>query len=265
MHSGPIAPTLPRIHDLSGIHNFRDYGAYACNGGRLKSGMLFRSAQHRDATPQDLSAVASLGLEAVIDMRGPAERAAAPCPRPENFAARVIFVDEDTIGQAPHIQAASGAATAAEAHARMVASYAAMPFRPTMVAILRRYFEALAITPGPSLIHCMAGKDRTGIAVALLHEAMGVHRDDTVSDYMLTNVAGRIDQRIEAGARHIRAAFGEDTSDEAIRVLMTVRPEYLQAAFTAIEYRYGSIFVYCRDELGVDDARIDAIACQITL
>jgi protein tyrosine/serine phosphatase len=225
--------------------------------------MLFRSAQHRDATAHDLDRVASLGLAAVIDMRGPAEREAAPCPRPENFAARIIFVDEDTIGQAPHVEAASAATTAAEAHSRMVASYAAMPFRPTMVAILRRYFEALATTPGPSLIHCMAGKDRTGIAVALLHEVMGVHRDDTVADYMLTNVAGRIDERIAAGARHIRAAFGESTSDEAIRVLMSVDPDYLQAAFRSIEDRHGSIFSYGRDVLGVDNPRLEAISARI--
>ena len=254
------AAVQDRVLPFVGIHNFRDYGGYGVSGGRrLKRGLLFRSAQHHGATAADLDAVSDLGLATVIDLRGPAERALAPCPRPEGFSAQVFFVDEDTTGLAPHVQAAKGAPDPAAATAAMVTGYAQMPFRTRMVPILRRYFETLATLDGPSLIHCMAGKDRTGLAVALFHEAMGVHRADIVADYMLTNVAGRTEARIAAGAAHVQAAYADPTSRETLRVLMSVRPEYLEAAFASIEQRHGDVSTYLREVLDVDDARRETI------
>ncbi len=252
-----------RVLALDGVHNFRDYGGYATPAGRLKMGYLFRSAQHVDATDSDLTAIAALGLATIVDLRGAGERAAAPCRRPQGFAARVFFVDEDTTGLAPHVEAAREAPGAEDARRAMARGYAEMPFRPRMIPILARYFEALATIPGPSLIHCMAGKDRTGLAVALFHAMMGVHRDDIVADYLLTNVAGRTEQRIAAGARRIRASYGEALSESAIRVLMMVEPRYIEAAFAAIDERHGSLDDYLRSELGVTPRRRDAIAARV--
>jgi protein-tyrosine phosphatase len=249
-----------RVLELQGVHNFRDYGGYAATGGRLKRALLFRSAQHHGATDSDLDSIAALGLATVIDLRGGGERAAAPCRRPAGFAAQVFFVDEDTAGLAPHVEAAKSAPGPDEARQGMIRGYAEMPFRTRMIPILARYFEALETHEGPSLIHCMAGKDRTGLAVALFHAMLGVHHDDIVADYMLTNVAGRVDQRIAAGARHIRSAYGEEIRDDAIRVLMTVDPAYIDSAFTAIRERHGSTEAYLRDVLGVSEARREKIA-----
>lgn len=205
--------------------------------------------------------VAALGLAAVIDLRSRAERDATPCPRPPGFTARIVFHEDPAPDAAPHLQGGRAAPESpAAAAAAMKATYAALPFRPEMVYVLTRYFEVLADSDRPSLIHCMAGKDRTGLAVALFHEAVGVHRDDIFADYMLTNVAGRIEQRLEAGARHIRKTFGDGISDDAVRVLMSVRVDYLQSAFTAIEARHGSGAAYLRDTLGVNDRLKEAIA-----
>lgn len=253
-----------RVLALVGVHNFRDYGGYACANGRLRKGRLFRSAQHCDATDADLVRIAGVGLASVIDLRGGPERAAAPCRRPEGFAADVHFVDDDTTGVALHMEAARAAArnapTPAQAREAMIEAYRGMPYRPNLQPMLRRYFEVLAAVPGPSLIHCMAGKDRTGVAVALFHAAMGVHRDDVFADYLMTNVAGRVEQRIAAGAPHVRAAYGGDIADDAVRVLMTVEPAYLDAAFTAIDERSGSVDAYLRDTLAISDAQRAQIA-----
>ena len=60
-----------RVLPLSGVHNFRDYGGYAVEGGgRLRNGMLWRSAQHEAATDEDLTAIDGLGLDTIIDLRG---------------------------------------------------------------------------------------------------------------------------------------------------------------------------------------------------
>jgi protein-tyrosine phosphatase len=245
-----------RVLPLSGIHNFRDYGGYAvAGGGRLKRELLWRSGQHGDATPDDLEAIAKVGLATVIDLRGDSERAAAPCARHVGFDAAVLFAPGETVGgHAPHVEAAAGVTTAEDAHRAMVWLYRTMPFRPNLVATLKLYFEALATRAGPNLLHCMAGKDRTGLAAALLHKLMGVHDDDIMADYLLTNAAGNAEARVAAGAATVRANFGQGMTDDAVRVLMSVHSDYLDTAFAAIADAHGDVERYAETLLGVTPA-----------
>lgn len=255
-----------RVKSLSGIHNFRDYGGYTTSGGgRLETGVLFRSGQHVGATPDDLAAVAALDLQSVIDLRGNSERRSYPCARPEGFGAQVYFFDGETAGRggAPHVEAARAIETAADAHRAMVALYAFMPFRPNLIAVFRMYFDALAEREGASLLHCLAGKDRTGLGAALLHTLMGVHRDEMMADYLLTNTAGNSEARIAAGAASIRASRGPQISDEAVRILMAVDAAFLDAALAAIVAEHGSVEAYARDVLGVTPERRAQIAGRI--
>lgn len=257
-----------RVRPLAGIHNFRDYGDYAtANGGRVVAGRLYRSGQHVDATPDDLAAVAALDLQTVIDLRGNSERAAHPCARPERFGAEVRFFDGETSGRggAPHVKVARDIATPADAHAAMIALYDFMPFRPNLIAIFRLYFDALAHRDGASLLHCFAGKDRTGVAAALLHHVLGVHEDDIMADYLLTNTAGDVDARVAAGAATIRKNRGAHLDDATVRVLMNVDPAYLDAARAAIVRRHGSIDAYLADVLGVTPAMRDRISGRLTV
>lgn len=252
---------------LKGVENFRDYGGYVCTGGRLRRGMLFRSAQHCGATEDDLARIAALNLMSVIDLRGGGERSKAPCRRADDFTAEVFSVDGDTTGIAPHMEAARaaarGALSAAQVRQVMIDGYAAMPFRPHLLRIMRYYFAALAQIPGPSLIHCAAGKDRTGLAVALFHTMLGVHHDDVAADYVMTNSQSRVDERLAAGATLMRAAFGKDLSDEALRAIMLVEPAYIDAAFAEIDVRCGSLDGYLRDELHVTDAKREAMVSHL--
>ncbi len=253
-----------RVIPLTGIHNFRDYGGYSViGGGHVVRGKLFRSAQHLDATTDDLAVVGTLDLATVIDLRGGRERAAAPCPRPANFKATVISTDAETASLAPHLEAAVGESTAAAMHARMIGVYKAIAFRTELTRLITRYFAALADTNGGSLIHCLAGKDRTGIAVALVQHVLGVHRDDMMADYLLTNTVGNAEARIAAGIRSLNATHAQGLSDAALRVVMAVQPEYLETAFAEIDSRHGSIDAYVRDVLGVDDARRAAIKARL--
>lgn len=257
-----------RVIALHGIHNFRDYGGYAArNGAKLKPGLLWRSGQHVDATPADLERVAALGLTTVIDLRGNSERASYPCLRHREFAAEVLFADGETAGggHAPHVEAAREVKTEAEAHAAMVRLYGSMPFRPNLIAIFRLYFEALAERDGASLLHCLAGKDRTGLAAGLLHRLLGVHPDDLMADYVLTNRAGNIERRIAAGARTVRSNFGWSMEEEAVRTLMSVHPEYLETAFAAIHDAHGDIESYAGDALGVTPERLAAIEAKLLI
>ncbi|WP_295633647.1 tyrosine-protein phosphatase [Novosphingobium sp.] len=243
-----------RVVAFTGIHNFRDYGGYAARDGQLKRKVLWRSGHHAEATADDLDKVHALGLSSVIDLRGDSERAGSPCLRHSRFEAKVLFHPGETAsaqGKAVHEESAGEVRTAADAHQAMVRLYASMPWRPVLVGTYRLYFGALAGDAGPSLLHCLAGKDRTGLAAALTHHLLGVHADDAMADYLLTNSAGNIEARIDAGARHVRSGFGRDMDMDAVRTLMSVHPEFLDTAFAAIEARHGNIEAYAADMLGV--------------
>lgn len=253
-----------RVLPLEGIHNFRDYGGYpVAGGGRVKSGVLWRSGQHVDAKDEDLQAVDALALAHVIDFRGVSERENAPCRRSPGFDAEVHYYDGETANLAPHLEAVSEALDEDGAHRAMERIYRNLPNREPVLWVMRRYFAVLAQGDGASLVHCLAGKDRTGMAVALLHHALGVHPDDAMEDFLLTNTAGNIDARVAAGASAVRARWG-DISDETIRILMGVDARYLHAMRESVESAHGSIDAFLRDVLGVDDARREALRLHLT-
>ena len=245
-----------RVLPLEGVHNFRDYGGYAAaGGGRLRRGLLWRSGQHFGASEGDLARIDALGLASVFDLRTSRERQNHPCRRPHGFAAEIYHSDDPTGERAPHIAAAASPIrerTAQSTRESMRQNYHRIAFRPELIAMMRQQMQVLAAGKGPSLVNCMAGKDRTGIAVAMVQLACGVHRDDVLADYLLTNRAGDVDARIAAGMETIRASTGKLDAD-VLRVLMGVEAEYLENAFAAIRERHGSVDGYLRDVLGVDD------------
>jgi protein tyrosine/serine phosphatase len=247
-----------RVLALEGVHNFRDYGGYAtADGGRVRRGVLWRSGQHFGASDADLDRIDALALRHVVDLRGNSERERSPCKRSTGFNAQVMFYDGETAGLAPHIEASGGVTDAASAHRAMVTLYEDIAFRPSLTSILRRYFgEALAgegAGDGASLVHCHAGKDRTGIAVALVHHILGVHRDDMMADYLLTNTAGNNEKRIaDALAQQAGGGVMSRVPEAAIRVLMNVDAAFLAAAFSSIRQRHGTVDCYLEEVLGVD-------------
>lgn len=243
-----------RVILLEGIHNFRDSGGYpVSSGGRVRTGQLWRSGQHHGASDSDLEIVDRLGLVAVFDLRGDSERESHPCRRPQGFEARVFLAQTPERRHAPHVAAAQTARQRTPESTRegMLRNYDTIAFRPELIAMMRSYVEQVASGEGPSLINCMAGKDRTGIAVAMLHSALGVHRDDVMEDYLLTNTAGDPAARIRSGAETVRAVTGQ-VDEDVLRVLMGVEAQYLERAFAAIEERYGSTDAFLEQELGAD-------------
>ena len=248
-----------RVLPLSGIHNFRDYGGYQARGGTLRAGRLWRSGHHFGATADDLEAVHGLGIAKVIDLRGDSERMSYPCLRHEQFAGQVVYHPGETAsehGGSAHGEAAEGIRTVDEARDSMVKLYARLPFRPVLVGTFRLYLQTLAEDAGPSLLHCFAGKDRTGVGAAIVHRLLGVHHDDVMADYLLTNTAGNSEARIAAAAVSVRASFGPQMTDEALRMILSVQPEFLESAFAAMEREHGTLEAYAEAVLGADAALV---------
>ena len=255
----------PRILPFEGVENFRDYGDYPLSGGRrLAKGRLFRSAHHGRATEADLERLAGLNLAVVVDLRRPEERRREPCRRPQVFGARVIETDLGSDDEPPHLKfLRTQELTPETAHAFMLEEYRRLPFAPEHVDLFGRYFAALAEAEGAVLIHCAAGKDRTGLLAALTHHLAGAHADDVLADYMLTNQARGIEGWIGRIADHMEREFGRRPSDEAVRAFLAVHPAWLEAAFDEIERRSGGADAYLEQVLGVDASTRERVRGRI--
>lgn len=253
------APNNARIgpfYVTQGIHNLRDYGGYAAaDGGTVKEGLLFRSGQHMEASELDLDLIQVLGIRTVIDLRGNSEREGFPCRRHANFAAQVIAYDGETSNSPPH-EGGGGQVvmTPEKARERMLAVYTRMPVNPAMIWIFRQYFNALDENDGASLVHCFAGKDRTGIAASLLLHVLGVHRDDYVAEFLLTNDAPTRAILERQSLPRMEAHYGA-IEPEALHNLMGVLPEYIETYIAEVTRDHGSLDAYLAGILGVDEHR----------
>lgn len=145
---------------------------------------------------------------------------------------------------------------------RLRRAYGRIPFQAPMIEAFRLYFQTLASAAGPTLVHCAAGKDRTGIAVALMQAGLGVHRDDITADFLLTNTAGLSDSRIAVGERRLRDAYGEGLSNAVVRAALGVEESYLDAMFEAVG-ETGGLDDYLAGVLGIRQAERERLADRL--
>jgi protein tyrosine/serine phosphatase len=246
---------------LEGVDNFRDFGGYKGAGGkRVRAGRLYRSAHHGGATDADLAAIAALELAAIVDLRRGEERERMPSRRHADFAALVIENDSNEATPDPwlaFIKASDASEQAFQGY--LDGYYRNAPFEPRHVDLFKRYFAALAEVDGPILVHCAAGKDRTGVLVALTHHVLGVDRDDIFADYLLTNAVLPFARRLPVLTQVIAEQAGRTPTPAAVRAAMAVEAAYLEAAYEAIEASHGGVDAYLADVLAVDAAVREAI------
>ena len=255
-----------RIQRFDALDNFRDYGDYAVGAGRVKVGRLFRSGHHARLSAPDLERLDALGIATVVDLRRPSERRAQPSKRPVGFAGLVIESRNDDGGEPPHITfLKSGDLTPDSGRRFMTGTYRRLPFEPAHLDLFGRYFTALGEGEGPVLIHCAAGKDRTGMLAALTHHVLGVSRDDMVEDYLLTNAAVDLEGRAPVIARQLEDMSGRLPSRDAVVAFLGVEAAYLETALDEIAARHGSVDGYLEQALGVDAALRDRITARLAV
>ena len=256
-----------RILKFEGVDNFRDFGDYQTAAGRrIHPGRLYRSANHAMATDEDLGAIADLKLAVMVDLRRAEERSRAPNRRPEACLAQVVSndIDENPDDPDPWATFLKGSdLTPASFRGYLMTYYREAPFKARHIDLFSRYFQALGEAEGPVLIHCAAGKDRTGVLAALTHHLAGVHRDDITADYLLTNDEARFERRGPMVLQHLAEATGRQPKDDVVPLVMGVEAPFLDQAFAAMNESHGSVDAYLETALGVGPALREKIEARL--
>ena len=224
--------------NVSGAPNFRHIGGYVGHGGRRVAALrIFRSDHLGALTPEDGLRLSQLGLRRVLDFRGVAERAATPCAL-ASLKVHSLAIEPTIVQVLTELITAGHRLTPPEVVDHMRNTYRG--FVRNNTHRFAELFAHLLASNEPTVFHCTAGKDRTGLGAALILRSLGVSEADVLRDYLLTNE--RL-QPLEA-SRH-----GLDPA--VLSVLSRVQPEFLQAAFEVIDTDHGGFEAYLNDALCV--------------
>lgn len=239
------APTLL----LEGAPNFRDFGGHAtADGRRVRAGRLYRSELLLGLTPRDLETLAALDIALVCDLRSPGERARLNNEWPATKPAEILALDIDAEMSAVQPdrwgrRLADPTFSVEKAHLALCDNYRRMP--NSFARDLRALFQHLTERPGRAiLVHCAAGKDRTGFVVAMLLWALGVSHETILADYLETNRRYTIERLVNARTRFLPDLEMTPSIRAALGVLASVHTDFIEAAFDAVSSEFGSIDAY---------------------
>jgi protein-tyrosine phosphatase len=238
-----------RHFNLAGASNFRDLGGYPAKDGRIvRWRQIFRSNHLGHLTDDDIAVLRGLGVRSAFDFRGLEERAAALCGV-SDITVHSLPV-EPTVVAALRAIAAGGTPLSKKAAVEVMRdSYRSYVQHNT--PRFRALFAHLLEDHAPLVIHCTAGKDRTGFACALILHTLGVPNEVISEDYLLTNRFYRRDP-----------SASSDLPDAVKQVLGSVQASFLAAAYDAIDADYGDLESYLRGGLGLGTAEREQLAAR---
>lgn len=242
---------------LQGTYNFRDIGGYKTKDGKhIKWGKIYRSAVLSNLTNEDLQLLQVLKIGNILDFRGPKEIAAFPDKIPANTAYDELPAgsENDTPDDWKDMAEDMKKTSVVESDAGAIQYY------KNISAFGKRYRpmfdQLLLIQPDSAIVfHCAGGKDRTGIAAALIEYVLGVDKKDIVADYIITNqYRKRYNEEI---AQLLHLKYGVPL--ERAQQYGLAKAEFLEASFDEIQKQYGSMDNFVQKELGLNKAKIDRL------
>ena len=246
---------------LQGADNFRSLkGMPTGCGRRIGNHHLMRAEQLHRLTAEDWQTLQRIGLKTVCDLRSAGERERYPNCVPESAIAQLHLEVLGDVRADPRI-AAMFAENPTEEGARnmMLEVYRQLP--QLLAPLLPALFELFSTRHASVLIHCAAGKDRTGVAVMLLLHALGVAPELVMADYLLS--ARRYSQleveRQQATSITVNHLVGQVVSEAALDAVLDARPEYLNAAYAGIDADYGGLDSYLQRFSGLSQQGLQAL------
>jgi len=244
---------------LEGARNFRDLGGYATEDGRrVRWGLFYRADSLGELTDADLARIHALGIQLVCDFRSAEEKAEEPDRLPAADPPELVelpILDDSFSPSAFREKITSGELGDLDLRRMLIEGNRlfATRYAPVYAAMFERLTQRESL---PAVVHCTAGKDRTGFAAAVVLRTLGVPEETVYEDFLLTNhyTADEIERTLWI----IRFASLFRTDPEQVRPVLGVERAYLEAAFEAIQEGYGSFDAYRREALGLDDAETAA-------
>lgn len=244
---------MTRHFPFKSIYNFRDFGRYETQqGSNVASHKLFRSAHLFNASDEDLEVVADFDINLIVDLRYKPERERQPNRWPATQTPHIFEFADGRGGDAPKIAPheafmQNDLSVADDARAYMMKSYSARPDDPGFRNIFSKTLKHMAQTGDSILIHCAAGKDRTGTLGAIILSALGVSQKDILDDFMLTMKVVDVESLLEPASKFMAERFGRPYDPESLRPMFGVEKEYLLSALETI----GDMEAYLTDALHI--------------
>jgi protein-tyrosine phosphatase len=230
------------------LYNFRDLGGYrAADGRTVRWGRLFRSDSLGKLQGEDWDRFLTLGVRTVIDLRHPWEvKRSGRVPSHQGLVYHNLSIEHrpyDQAGLSPDVEPA-----------RFLADkYTEVAHDGTKE--IRHALEIIADDTGPLVFHCHSGKDRTGLLAMLVLALVGVHEDDIVADFALTELAT---ERLVA---EWHASYPDLTLSWP--AYGRAPAEIMRLFLASLATRYGSVQDYAAKQLGVDDDLVAALRRQL--
>ncbi len=232
------SPVYPRHLPIEGTHNFRDVGGYpTAAGGVTRWRTLFRSDSLHALTPAGHQSVIDLGIRSSIDLRSELEVSEKPSRLAGNPQLSYLHLPVVGPGLFPLTE---GVRSLGEAHVHRLENA-----KPS-------FLRVLGILAGrdsyPAVVNCSAGKDRTGLVMALVLGVLDVSPESITQDYVLT----------KQYAAKLLDPFIDACREEGLEWILGCAPEDMEQALDHLDQRYGGAEGYVR-EIGLSDDAIAAI------
>lgn len=249
-----------RVKNFETIRNFRDFGGYpTAEGGMIRTGKLYRSGNYSEASSAELGQVEKLNIVFQVDLRRPDER--------ERMVARwsapkTITHDGGRESEAPHVQFLKQVAVNKdEAEGWMIEYYKKAPFRSHHIELFQHWFHGLMTLQNDeaALVNCTAGKDRTGILCAITKYALGVKEESLLEDYLLTNTAAKVEERLPIATKWFNDQINQNYPAEVYWPFVGVRAIYMKTALKTITEKTGSLGAYLEKVIGLNDQDIRSL------
>jgi len=235
--------------------NFRDIGGIPGADGRtIRTGLLLRAAQPIALSESDHAALAAYNITNIVDFRRPWEVRLAP----NDNIAGAAYTNLDVLAGMPWAEATLEEwldnVTIEDVDKSLNDNYLYFVSAASARRIFADFLRICIDADGAVLFHCHAGKDRTGMAAAILLKLLGTSNEDVFADYMRTldDIKTRLSGVIDG---YRRRGLDKDKL-AALEVVYGIKREYLDASFAAANAQFGDFAGYITNGLGINDSEI---------